>query len=267
MDPDDVEVKAVTVGTDSGVSLKWASTESGTRSFELKIICGTTSVVGPATSGNSPVVEWKNPGVCDGPTPGGGGGGGGGDAALEWGAFTLIGLSVSAVLYLGGGTYSRQSKAGNSGTACFSGLSSESLPNAEFWGSLPAYVRDGVRFSRTQIGSVHPALSWIAPSDKGEYEDVEKAGLVKGSDGQSADAKEGGEGGSEEGRSSRRGRKEPAKKGGREPVKKGGKEQEKGRGGGGGEGRRQKRPKGNKPKPKPRPAAPGGRPPSKSAME
>ena len=147
------------MGTDDGVSLKWSSTESGTRSFELNIVCGSSSLVGTATAGNAPVVQWTNPSVCDGPIGGSGGGSpgdAGGNDGLEWGALTLIAMSVSGALYLGGGTY-RNKQAGAEGW--------DAMPNASFWNQLPAYVADGVHFSRTKLSAAHSSLEFMAPSE------------------------------------------------------------------------------------------------------
>lgn len=205
IDPDQVTVAKVTVGIADGVSLKWGSTESGIRSFELKIICGTLSTVGTASgTTTAPIVEWTNPSVCDGPiespSPSPGGGGGGGDG-LEWGALTLIALSVSGVLYVGGGTYKNQ-REGLSGK--------EALPNLEFWATVPGLFADGVYFSRIKAGGAHPSLGFLTPSGDGpgggggggSYEavdeeaggggrksagDSEKSGLISAGDGTDAD--------------------------------------------------------------------------------
>lgn len=147
------------MGAKDGVSLKWSSTESGTRSFELKIICGVSSLVGVATSGTAPVVQWENPSVCDGPIGGGGADPGNGpgtpDGSLEWGALTLIALTVSGVLYVGAGSY-RNKQAGAEGW--------DAIPNASFWSQLPGYVADGVYFSRMKLSTAHSSLEFVAPS-------------------------------------------------------------------------------------------------------
>ena len=197
VDPDDVIVAKVTVGAADGVSLKWSSIESGARSFELKIICGTLSTVGTATgTTTAPIVQWTNPGVCDGPieSPSPAPGGGGDSEGLEWGALTLILLSVSGVLYVGGGTYNNTRQNGLSGK--------EALPNRDFWFSLPGYFADGVYFSRTKVGGAHPSLGFLTPSGDGpsgggSYEAVdeeaggkkssEKSGLISAGDGTDAD--------------------------------------------------------------------------------
>lgn len=154
---DEIEIKKVTVGANDGVSLKWSSTESGQRSFEVKIICGLSSLVGTATAGTDPVLEWTNPAVCDGPAGEAGPGDGpdAGGSSLEWGALTLIVLSVSGVLYVGGGSY-RNKQAGAEGW--------DAMPNASFWSQLPGYVADGVYFSRMKLSAAHPSLEFLGPS-------------------------------------------------------------------------------------------------------
>jgi hypothetical protein len=145
------------VGANDGVSLKWSSTESGTRSFEVKIVCGPSSLVGTATAGTAPVLEWTNPAVCDGPVGGAGPGDGtvDGGSSLEWGALTLIVMSVGVVLYVGGGGY-RNKQAGAEGW--------DAMPNGSFWSQLPAYVADGVYYSRMKVSAAHPSLEFVAPS-------------------------------------------------------------------------------------------------------
>lgn len=155
LNADEVEIKKVTVGADAGVSLMWSSTESGTRSFELKITCGPSSLIGTATAGNAPVIQWTHPSVCDGPIGGAGPGGDDTGGSLEWGVLALIAMTVSGVLYVGGGSY-RNKQAGAEGW--------DVMPNASFWSQLPGLVADGVYFSRMKLSAAHPSLAFVAPS-------------------------------------------------------------------------------------------------------
>jgi hypothetical protein len=204
LDPDAVIVTKTSVGSAAGVSLKWSSTETGSYSLELKIICGPISTIGTATGTTSaPIIQWSSPAVCDGPVanpsppPSGGGDGDG----LEWGVMTLILLSVSGVLYIGGGTYKNQREHGLEGK--------EALPHIDFWVQIPGLFADGVYFSRMKIGNAHPKLEFLTPtgpgpsvdgggSGSGSYSSVdeeaggggsksERSGLIRAGDGTGAD--------------------------------------------------------------------------------
>ena len=50
-----VITKTTGAGSAQGVSLKWSSIESGARSFEVRIICSLTNVIGRASLSNNPV--------------------------------------------------------------------------------------------------------------------------------------------------------------------------------------------------------------------
>ena len=86
-------------------------------------------------------------------------------SGLEWGALTLIVLTLSGAGYIGTGMYFNQKK-GKQGT--------DLLPNTKFWSTLAGLVSAGVHFSRAKLGALHPSLAFVTPAggDNG-YFDVE----------------------------------------------------------------------------------------------
>ena len=177
--------------TDHGVALLYSFFPliglQKTITFNLECTLGSEAPSEPQGTAQNVVINWRHRALCvtgppdtqPGLTP----------AGSNWG-WIFIGLFLGGgVVYLGGGVYLGR-KDGKEGKAA--------LPHLDFWErTLPLYVTDGIYFTRANVSTWHPILSFLAPSgtggkermfndigDNDEFEgrssgvDLEKAGLV-----------------------------------------------------------------------------------------
>ena len=211
LNPDDVEATKQT-GGEFGLKLKWTffPLVGSQKSLTLNLFCNEALPEPPsvATSGNDPEITWRHEAVCvtgPGGGPGGGGGGGGGNlipGTGNWGAWVLGFLALCLVAYVGGGVYVAQ-KDGKQGL--------DALPHIHFWTrALPAYVADGVYFTRSGVSQWHPSLAWMAPSRPPPRGPADEESLVpppaqgRGNSSKSRKSRKSSSGGGGSGKSSRK---------------------------------------------------------------